>query len=257
MSSVKSAFGIIRSLAIYYGIPLKLRHMKAFYGRFIASGSLCFDIGAHVGNRIRAWTELGARVVAVEPQPSCLSLLARLYGKNPAVTLVSRAAGSRPGCAPLHICETSPTLSTLSSDWITKVSRASIFKGISWGESLDVEVTTLDELITEYGKPTFTKIDVEGYELEVLKGLSQPLESLSFEYLPADIETALSCIERLSSLGNYNFNVSTVETMRLLWPQWGDSNAIDEYLRGQTRNGRSGDVYARLASAYAHERANP
>jgi FkbM family methyltransferase len=220
--------------------------MKSFYRQFIDPGALCFDIGAHVGNRIRAWTALGARVVAVEPQPTCVSLLRRLYGGNPRVTLVAKAAGSRAGSQPLHVCETSPTLSTLSSDWIDRVSQASIFNGISWEESLEVEVTTMDGLIEEHGKPVFAKIDVEGYELEVLRGLTQPLDCLSFEYLPAVVETALSCIKRVSDLGDYRFNVSPVETMQLSWSKWVDSKMVGDYLKSQSRNGRSGDVYARI-----------
>ncbi len=75
--------GLGRSIAVYYGNPLKLRRMQRFYAQFIQPGDLCFDIGAHVGNRVLVWSRLGARIVAVEPQPACLALLRRLYGRSP------------------------------------------------------------------------------------------------------------------------------------------------------------------------------
>ena len=43
--------GLARSLLIYYGNPRKGQRMKQFYAQFMGPGDLCFDIGAHVGNR--------------------------------------------------------------------------------------------------------------------------------------------------------------------------------------------------------------
>ncbi len=176
--------GLARSLAVYYGNPLKLRRMQRFYGQFIEPGDLCFDIGAHVGNRVFAWSRLGARIVAVEPQPACLAILRRLYGGARGVTLVDQAVGAAPGRQTLRISRAHPTVTTLSQRWIEAVGASTGFAGVAWEEEIGVEVTTLDALIARFGPPAFCKIDIEGYEGEALAGLTQPLRALSFEFVP-------------------------------------------------------------------------
>jgi hypothetical protein len=101
-------------------------------------------------------------------------------------------------------------------------------------------------LISQYGKPAFCKIDVEGGELDVLQGLSQPLTALSFEYIPAVIETALQCIDRLSQLGNYEYNWRVSEFPRLRSPGWLSPQEMTAGLQRMPRDANSGDVYARL-----------
>jgi hypothetical protein len=127
-----------------------------------------------------------------------------------------------------------------------QVKQAENFRKVKWDGSTKVRVTTLDDLIREHGIPAFCKIDVEGFEAEVLKGLSQPLPCLSVEYLPADAGAARSCIRRIAALGDYEFNVSPIETMRLAWERWKPRGAVESFLEKQPRAGRSGDVYARL-----------
>ncbi|MDE0460889.1 MAG: FkbM family methyltransferase, partial [Caldilineaceae bacterium] len=107
-----SLWGLARSLLIYYGKPGRSRRDRRFYAQFIDRGELVFDIGAHVGNRVGVFLKLGAACVAVEPQPRFSVLLQKLYGRNPAFTLVQAALGSAEGSIELHISRRTPTVST-------------------------------------------------------------------------------------------------------------------------------------------------
>ena len=197
--------GVLRSLAIYYA-PGRVRRLSRFYAPFIRPGDLCFDVGAHVGNRVAAWRRLGARVVAVEPQSHLHGWLRRLYGRSPDVTLVPFAVGAAPGTAVLRHDPRNPTVSSLSDEWIAAVGRDPSFAGVSWWAAETVPVTTLDALIAQYGRPVLCKIDVEGFEAEVLRGLGQPLPVIAFEYIPAAMSVAANCLAELARLGAYEFN---------------------------------------------------
>ncbi|HHW77718.1 MAG TPA: FkbM family methyltransferase [Xanthomonadaceae bacterium] len=241
--------GLWRSVLMYHGIPFRRRRLSRFYGQFIRHGDLCFDLGAHVGSRLRAWLPLGARIVAVEPQPACMALLRRWFGHDARVTLIEQAVGAAPGVADLFISSRTPTVTTLSPVWIAAVRQDRAFERVRWDNRLPVTVTTLDELIARHGAPAFCKIDVEGYELEVLKGLSRPVRALSFEYIPACLETARACVTYLAGLGRYQFNWSTGESHRLRANAWLDADRMFGQLDRLRRSGGSGDIYARLPEA--------
>jgi FkbM family methyltransferase len=241
--------GLLRSVLMYHGIPLRRRRLTQFYAPFIRPGDLCFDLGAHVGSRLRAWLPLGARIVAVEPQPECMALLRRWFGDHARITLVEQAVGAAPGVAELFVSPRTPTVTSLSPAWIAAVQRERGFKRVRWDYTVTVPVTTLDQLIAVHGSPAFCKIDVEGYELEVLNGLTQPIRALSFEYVPAALDTARACVAYLAALGPYEFNGSVGESHRLRSAIWLDAPACLAWLDTLAGLGSSGDLYARLRAA--------
>ena len=51
---------------MYEYLPGRLRGMTSFYGELVSKGDLCFDIGAHLGNRAYVLANLGCEVIAVE-----------------------------------------------------------------------------------------------------------------------------------------------------------------------------------------------
>ena len=244
--SVQSSIGFAYSYLIYYCLPFHHRSLTRIYTPFIRQNDLCFDIGAHLGDRTRAWSSLGARVIAVEPNPGCMHWLRRWYGRDPTITLLEQAVGAHPGTANLWISRLTPSVSTLSQQWLRAVQGSPRFAGVHWNEQVPVTVTTLDILIAQYGKPAFCKIDVEGGELEVLNGLSQAIPALSFEYIPIAIETAVGCIERLGQLGNYEYNWRVSEWPRLRSSVWLSQQEMIINLRRLSPDDDSGDVYARL-----------
>lgn len=239
--------GVLRSLAIYYA-PGRVRRISRFYAPFIRPGDLCFDIGAHVGNRVAAWGRLGARVVAVEPQEHLMIWLRRFYGRSPNVSLVQAAVGASSGTATLRHDPRNPTVSSLSDSWIAAVSRETSFGRVSWRESETVEVTTLDLLIARHGSPRLCKIDIEGFEAEALRGLSRPLPMLTFEYIPAAIDVAHACLVRLGELGKYEFNWFPGESHRWASAAWLSSGEMAVQLDVLGNGRESGDIIARLVS---------
>lgn len=243
-------WGIARSLVIYHGQPTKHRRMRRLYSEFLGPGDVGFDIGAHVGSRVRAWRKLGARVVAVEPQPDCLRVLRLFFGRDKGVTLVPSAVGERPGRASLALSTTNPTVSSMSREWMDSVSADRSFQSVRWDRSVEVEVVTLDELVKRHGDPAFCKIDVEGFETQVLAGLSRPVRALSVEYVPSTHDASMATLDMVDKLGaaagGYRYNYSLAETARWVSDEWLDMPGLLALLERLRPSGRSGDVYARL-----------
>lgn len=246
ITTIKKKLGVLRSIATYYWKPFNKKRLITFYKDYVKAGDLCFDIGAHLGNRTNAWSAIGAKVIAVDPQPQCLAYLNKKFGTNKQITILPKAVGEKPGFADLHISQLTPTISTLAGkEWQQKMDDATSFK-VNWEETIKVEVVTLDQLIAEYGMPDFCKIDVEDFEIQVLRGLTQPLPSLSLEYFVPTLERIYECIERLETLGVYEYNWSYGESQVLNSRKWLSAKEMKAVFDTYKKGDRSGDIYARL-----------
>jgi FkbM family methyltransferase len=246
LDALRTVFGILRSLRIYYGNRRHGPAMDRMYAQFVRSGDLVFDIGAHVGDRIAAFRRLGARVVAAEPQPALVKTLRLLYGRDANVRIEATAIGRQSGEVELSVNIDNPTVSTASGDFITAAAGAPGWQGQTWGKTLRVPLTTIDMLIERHGVPAFIKIDVEGFEAEALAGLTKPVAALSFEFTTIQRDVARDCIERCSALGYTQFNAALGESQQFVRADWLDADALVLWLDALPLEANSGDIYARL-----------
>jgi FkbM family methyltransferase len=233
-----------RSLEVYYGNPARDAAMDALYARFVRPGGLAFDIGSHVGDRIASFRRLGARVVALEPQPVCAMVIRAIHGGDPDVKLVQSACGGSEGILKLHVNSANPTVTTASTDFVKAADGAGGWEGQVWDKVLDVPVTTLDALIAQHGRPDFVKIDVEGFEDTVLSGLTQWVPALSFEFTTIQRDVADRCMARLSGLGYARFNVALGESQTMTFTTPVSADVLRGHLAALPHDANSGDVYA-------------
>jgi FkbM family methyltransferase len=224
-------------------IQLRENRIK-FYSDFIKENDICFDVGANIGNRVYPLLQLNARVVAVEPQKSCYEELIRKFGNK--ISLVTKGLGEKEESKEFFISNAS-TLSTFSKDYIDSVKEGR-FADYEWNKSETVEITTLDNLIKEFGQPKFIKIDVEGYELEVLKGLNSPVYMISFEYcVPEQLKKVYDCLNRIKTIdNNIECNYSVGESMAFKLDNWISYESMVQHIGSQEFESTDfGDVYIR------------
>lgn len=232
----------------FFPSPARQREIRAFkqrssfYRQFIKPGDVVFDIGANIGNRTEIFLDIGARVVAVEPLGDCVQILKLKFGRS--AEIVQTAVGASVGTATMYLSDSS-VVSTLSKDWIDTLSQTR-FRDKKWVDTAEVPVTTLDELIARFGSPSFCKIDVEGFEPEVLNGLSTPIQCLSLEYaVPEKFENITLCLNLLRKLGEYEFNFTVEEKMELEMRSWVDEDTLISKLRIISSHQMFGDIFAR------------
>lgn len=168
-----------------------------FHRRFIGKDSLVFDVGANRGQSAEIYLALGARVIAFEPQADLHKEILQVCNRNSRLKIVPMGLGDTEETRTFYITSYDQVAS-LRDDW----------EGIRIGET-SIEITTLNRQIERFGLPDYCKIDVEGWEPQVINGLDTPIPLISFEYHQSDTETATAkkVLEKIAGLGAYFCNI--------------------------------------------------
>jgi FkbM family methyltransferase len=226
-----------------------MRAMVAFYRPIVKPGGLVFDVGAHVGDRTSAFLRLGCRVVAVEPQAVLAHLLKLRYALNRKAEIIAAALSDGAPTVNLRVNKANPSVSSASEDFVhAAAAGAPGWQNQVWDYATEVPALTLDQLIARYGRPAFTKIDVEGFEDRVLAGLSEPLPALSFEFTTLQRQPALRALGRLRCLGDYRFNACLGESWQNVFAGFQTGEDIASWLKALPFEANSGDIYCFLAN---------
>jgi FkbM family methyltransferase len=205
---------------------------------------LVFDVGANIGDKAARFAAHAARVVCFEPVPECVAKLRSRFKEYPAITIEPYALGPAPGTLPLSVCSAATTISTFSDAW-----KNGRFSEHVWDKTIEVPVRTLDDVIAEFGLPDYCKIDVEGFELSVLRGLSKRIPVLSFEFCSEGLSQTAECLAHLESLGYRRFNIVYGECDAMRYVHWLPSSIVIKELREHPIADIWGDIYTAESSA--------
>lgn len=218
----------------------KYRQFKkqAFYASLIRKNELCFDIGANVGAKSRIFLSTGAKVIAFEPQSTCLKQLAQI--NNPNFNFYSIAVGATNKTRELHLSNYSE-LATLSDEFMEAHRSPDVY----WNASEKVMVKSLNHLIEEFGLPDFCKIDVEGYELEIISALTYQIPLIEIEFTGKLLGDTIKIIGLLSN-SLYCFNYTRNEQPKFELTHWVTAQEMIKLLNNLPKDRLHGNLFCQL-----------
>ena len=202
----------------------------------LPAAAIIFDVGANKGFKAEVFARLAKTVVCVEPDRSNVQVLRAKFRSNPTVTVVDAAVGTEEGELMFNVIDAGSAYNTLSTKWVESLGHSEAGRpALTLSAQYPVKVVTLDSLIARFGTPHYIKIDVEGFELEVIRGLSRPVPYLSFELnLPDFRVEGLQIVERLSTImpaARFNYCAEAAPdafstTQHLHGAEWMDAAAM-------------------------------
>lgn len=176
---------------------------------------LIFDIGFNVGEFTQTCFNKfpNCSVVAVEANPELASNVSNHFYTKYNFTLLNNLVSDKEGeLIDFYISKYTTGVSTASTTFMensrfTKGSKNVEANSIKWEAPIKIESISLDSMIERFGIPDLLKIDVEGYELNVLKGLTQKVNDICFEWHEEESEQLYKILDHLESLGYEQFGL--------------------------------------------------
>jgi FkbM family methyltransferase len=176
--------------------------------------------------------------VAIDPDPSNQEILKQSFLKYrlapKPVVIVGKAVSDHRGKETMWVEQPGSAMNTLNPKWVDTLRHDPSRFGtrLDFGAKQEVETITLEELIQSHGTPLYVKIDVEGYEASVLRGLRTAVPFVSFEVnLPEFKPEAVQCVElleRVAANGVFNYTADCVQGLVL--ERWLPATAFLGYL---------------------------
>ncbi len=216
---------------------LKQYQSKKFYSKLIREGDLCFDIGANLGAKSKLFLSLGAKVIAFEPQTECNRALQQLSFKYPNFEFHPFAVGEKNEQKELHLAN-HVEVATLSADFIDYFQCEDIY----WNKTETVQVKTLNSLIETFGSPDFCKIDVEGFEWQILSKLTYHIPLIEFEFTGGFIENTVKIIE-YNAGEKVMFNFIRNENLKFQLQTWVSGAEMISIIQSLPKNKLHGNIY--------------
>ena len=169
---------------------------------------LLFDIGANRGDATIAGVELGYEVIALEPAPKVFAELVCNFIYEPKVVPLRLAVAEKHGDQIEFYECVEDGLSTMEKSWLTDPNMP--YNGKEF-RTITVKTCTIDWLAEQYGKPDLIKIDVEGAEWSVFRGMTQNYGKLAFEWTQETLDQHEEQLLYLKSIGYTKFRMQFIE----------------------------------------------
>lgn len=210
-------------LTAYWYLALPDYEELTFLNGFLSSDDVFYDVGSNAGAFSIFAAGCGAQVVAFEPVPDTFRRLQENIKLNSqaTVTAINRAVGSTPGTLRITTGFGTGNHALRSDESVP---------------SVEVKVVSLNEIVRDHSMPTFLKVDVEGFELEVLKGARMLLESQELQGILLETfrphnwkNKRLQEIERLllsHGFSPYAYDVYRNDLVPLNKPDAGENNTF-------------------------------
>jgi len=218
------------------------RKQKHFYRRLIRTYDIkkVFDIGANVGKKTMLFLEEDCKVLALEPNSACFTVLEDLKKKYAELRTERLALSDSETTLQFHLGN-HPEIGTLSEKMIQQFTYE---KEVYWDKEETVQTTTFDQLVSEYFYPDFLKLDCEGWDHVIILSLRKPVKLIEFEFTAPFSVECIASIKHLSEIGNYEFNFSPYEQSKLMFTSWLNSEQLITKINEMKGHIIHGNIYA-------------
>jgi FkbM family methyltransferase len=221
------------------------KDITALYQPIINTNDLVFDIGGWRGSFTKAFRNLGARVIVIEPQPILNKFLRKKFKDDNNVTILWNGVDEKKGELPMFINPTDTCSASFLEEWRKKRN----YQDTSVSKKIMVPIITLEELIKRFGRPKVIKLDVEGFEYRAIKGLKTEVPFIAFEITTACRREIPLILKKLSMRDKHlklNLTFSQNESKGFIFANWKRPEEILNYLKN--RETIDGDIYVKMSS---------